>query len=280
MFKLLRIVAFSIILFSFSRVAAQSYKAMPYSQKVLDTTVIRLYYQFNYAKDPDHKSDKSMAMTVLEVGNQYLKFTDYFRRRADSVSRAYYKKVHYSEQELEALMQLLDKVRYDNTVVMNLKTGKMIYQGRIQSLYQYSKKTPQLDWKLLDSTKKIKNRFTVQKAITTYGGRDWVAWFNIEGKQPYPYGSYIFKGLPGLIFEVYDTEDNFHFTLVGGDNQKKVALYLRNEDRIKKTTEKKYRRLNKAYHRHPSAFIKAKAWSSDGTPIEIPAKPYNPIERD
>lgn len=68
-----------------------------------------------------------------------------------------------------------------------------------------------ISWKLHEETKKLGNYF-LQKATADFGGRSWIAWFtkdiNINE------GPYKFRGLPGLIFELKDTKDNFTFNLV------------------------------------------------------------------
>jgi GLPGLI family protein len=62
-------------------------------------------------------------------------------------------------------------------------------------------------WILQSDTRKI-GKFICQKAITTFRGRDYIAWFTKD--IPVPFGPWKFKNLPGLILEIYDTEDIFH----------------------------------------------------------------------
>lgn len=68
-----------------------------------------------------------------------------------------------------------------------------------------------MNWKLEKETKNIEN-IKLQKATTNFGGRKWTAWFNAE--IPIQEGPYKFNGLSGLIFEVYDSENIFHYNLV------------------------------------------------------------------
>ncbi|WP_300675476.1 GLPGLI family protein [Soonwooa sp.] len=69
----------------------------------------------------------------------------------------------------------------------------------------------QLNWKLDSETRKY-NNYQLQKATTNFGGRAWTAWFckdiNI------PEGPYKFRGLPGLIFILEDSEKDFVYQLV------------------------------------------------------------------
>lgn len=72
-----------------------------------------------------------------------------------------------------------------------------------------------LKWNLTDEKKKL-GVFDVQKATTEYGGRQWTAWFSQD--LPYPYGPYVFNGLPGLILEIYDEKENYRFSFFKNKN--------------------------------------------------------------
>lgn len=64
---------------------------------------------------------------------------------------------------------------------------------------------------LQKETKKL-GQYTLQKATTQFGGRNWIAWFTKE--IPISEGPYKFRGLPGMIFHIYDDKANFEFKLV------------------------------------------------------------------
>jgi GLPGLI family protein len=67
------------------------------------------------------------------------------------------------------------------------------------------------NWKLTDEKKKVKD-LNLQKATTNWGGRNWIAWFTSD--IPFQEGPYKFHGLPGLIVELYDDQNNYKFELV------------------------------------------------------------------
>lgn len=67
-----------------------------------------------------------------------------------------------------------------------------------------------LQWVLYGDTKII-NGIKCQMAATNKFGRRWIAYFSKE--YPQSLGPYKFTGLPGLIFELYDTRDDYHFTV-------------------------------------------------------------------
>lgn len=62
-----------------------------------------------------------------------------------------------------------------------------------------------------DSTKTVLG-YSCQLAICQFQGREYKAWYTTE--IPYQEGPWKFNGLPGLITEVYDTKNHYHFTLV------------------------------------------------------------------
>ncbi|AQX85776.1 GLPGLI family protein [Elizabethkingia bruuniana] len=68
----------------------------------------------------------------------------------------------------------------------------------------------QFNWEITKEEKNEKG-YQLQKAVTNFGGRKWTAWFtqNI----PIPEGPYKFSGLPGLIVEIYDSQNHYHYEL-------------------------------------------------------------------
>lgn len=110
-----------------------------------------------------------------------------------------------------------------------------------------------MDWKLEQETKTI-DGYEVQKATTSFGGRQWTAWFCKD--IPFFEGPYKFHGLPGLIFEVYDSQNYFHFLLQKGQ---KIS-WKSNSDRVTekfygnkpiKVTQKQLTKIYKDFYSRP-----------------------------
>lgn len=78
----------------------------------------------------------------------------------------------------------------------------------------------EMKWQLLNETKEY-NGYKLQKATTDFGGRSWNAWFSTEVN--IKEGPYKFRGLPGLIFIIEDTDQNFIYKLI--NNEKLAADY-------------------------------------------------------
>ena len=68
-----------------------------------------------------------------------------------------------------------------------------------------------MNWKLQNETKTSGN-YLLQKATTKFGGRNWTAWFTKD--IALNEGPYKFRGLPGMIFEIYDDKNNFKFSYI------------------------------------------------------------------
>lgn len=71
---------------------------------------------------------------------------------------------------------------------------------------------PVMEWKLSkdNDVKKI-DTFICSKAFLNFRGRNYIAWYT-----PYiavPFGPWKFYGLPGLILEIHDTNNNYHWTV-------------------------------------------------------------------
>lgn len=89
------------------------------------------------------------------------------------------------------------------------------------------------NWKIENEIKTI-NGFNCQKATINTYGRNFIAWYAKE--ITIPEGPYKFNGLPGLIVELYDEKEYFHFSLIKY-NPKEVREYVIPNDRLLKLSQ-------------------------------------------
>lgn len=155
-------------------------------------------HRFLYELKIHKKEDTVKVNMALDIGENFVKFFDYEFARLDSIRKKTGKNPQYFSDSDQSLVR---------------KTNSFDNKSYFSSGYDYFiiSSTDKMDWKLEKETKKIQN-FSLQKATTNFGGRKWTAWFNTE--IPFQEGPYKFRGLSGLIFEVYDSEDLFHYTLI------------------------------------------------------------------
>ena len=143
--------------------------------------------------------------------------------------------------------------KFKRVTIWNNNDNSFDIQNKISmNYYQYNKKIS-IKWELMEEKKKI-GTYTVQKALGKYGGRNWIAWFTNE--IPLPFGPYVFKDLPGLILEIYDDTDSYHFSFVENINfettlptDQMLEKYLGRHKFVIKDTEWKQIQLN--YYNNP-----------------------------
>ncbi|WBV51715.1 GLPGLI family protein [Chryseobacterium gambrini] len=115
--------------------------------------------------------------------------------------------------------------------------GKVtIYDNISRDGYRYDLNN-KIEWKL-ESGSKIIQGYQCKKAVCKYRKKIMIAWYTDE--IPIQEGPYSFKGLPGLILEIYDDKNYFNFSLVGLKNTKKPIESLPNG--IDTTYEKFYKK--------------------------------------
>ncbi|AQX07125.1 hypothetical protein ATB99_10960 [Elizabethkingia meningoseptica] len=122
--------------------------------------------------------------------------------------------------------------------------------------YYTYKTTDKISWNISGETKKIQG-YTLQKATTKFGGRNWTAWFNKD--IPFNEGPFKFRNLPGLIFELQDDHQNFIYTLV--KNKNLPGIYSTNDfletffgSKAVPITEQQKQKLLLEYYNDPFAF--------------------------
>jgi GLPGLI family protein len=158
------------------------------------------------------------------------------------------------------------------------KVAKMLIFTDKQGLYKFLYKEPliQQDWKILSDTKELKG-YKCQKAICTFRGRDYEAWFTRE--IPISDGPWKFNGLPGLIVQVYDINEHYKFELYLV-HKKKKAITLETEKHTE-TNRDNYIKTVRRYLSNPlSLFGKGIVTDSDGRVLQMRPRRYDVMDRD
>jgi hypothetical protein len=124
-----------------------------------------------------------------------------------------------------------------------------------------------------------------QKALTTFRGRSYIAWFAPD--IPLSAGPYKFRGLPGLIVKVEDTKSNFVYECIGIEYLLQKRPIVFNGSSFTKVTRTEYRKLLKAGFDNPYEVLINANRDHITMSEEVAAKirremqrplPYNPIE--
>lgn len=98
----------------------------------------------------------------------------------------------------------------NNVVTRKRNSNKNINYINLQNMFVVETEDP-IQWKLSNETK-TSGIYKLQKATADFGGRKWIGWFTKDINLNE--GPYKFRGLPGMIFELYDDNNQFKFALV------------------------------------------------------------------
>ncbi|MBK1439170.1 GLPGLI family protein [Parapedobacter sp. ISTM3] len=99
--------------------------------------------------------------------------------------------------------------RTGNEVYADYAAKELIVAERVKGeTFIYNDTLPGIQWELINEKKAIGN-FTCQKAVGTFRGRTYDAWFTPD--IPLPYGPWKLGGLPGLILEATTRDGELSF---------------------------------------------------------------------
>ncbi len=156
----------------------------------------RFIYEYQFKTDSLSTELRKENM-ILDLNPEETKFYAYEYAANDSLNKIRNFKNILWDEELPSLTRPKNSNRNTSYILTN-------------TLFKVETEDP-IKWNLSSDTKKVSG-YNLQKATTTFGGRNWTAWFNTELNLNE--GPYKFRGLPGLIFEISEDKGNFSFKLV------------------------------------------------------------------
>lgn len=249
----------------------------PIKKTVFDTASILVYYEYSYRKDSTNNK-RTEGQTLLFVGSHYLGFDDFYAWKSNRLNDSLFLAKSSPMEMLTKGMGLMQKNVYKCPLVIDLKKKETTIQVNGINNYEYTQPLPKIAWQTTDEDSAFCD-VPCKKATCCFGGRNWTAWY--APSFPLSAGPYLFGGLPGLIFDIRDDKNNFHFTLNGVENlEHSTKIYLRARNGIVRTTREKARRAIENEHRDIRKAFEMSSQSvrfSNNTKIRK-NKPYNPIE--
>lgn len=162
----------------------------------------RFFYELKFKQDST-QTEPLKSFMVLDINPDGSKYYDNVFLEKDSINKA------NNDKNTNWTKHIPVTRKKNSNENINFRTVDF-------QLYSYPTEDV-ITWKLSKETKKY-GEFTVQKATTNFGGRNWTAWFTKE--IPFSEGPYKFKGLPGLIVLLEDSQQQFSFNLI---KSKKLA---------------------------------------------------------
>ncbi|QIY91621.1 GLPGLI family protein [Chryseobacterium gallinarum] len=158
----------------------------------------RFYYELKFK--PDTIANQEIKeFFITDINPKSVKYFSLIDYKNDSITKNVSPESRYERTQLYHYIKR-DRNSFDN--INYLSAGSTPVQ---------LKSHDEMKWSILPETKMM-GSIKVQAARTHFGGRQWTAWF--AESIPFPEGPYKFRGLPGMILEIYDDRRYYHFTLV------------------------------------------------------------------
>jgi len=179
----------------------------------------RFFYEYKFIPDSNHKEEVKKEMMLLDIDKKGSNYYSQDKFVADSIGRA------ELERQLKSGGGNISVNRREKPGQVSYKVTKeypdfktFLFKNISTDRYKV-KEDKKPEWKILSDKQKI-GEYNAQKATTSFGGREWTAWFSTD--LPFQDGPYKFYGLPGLIVKVEDATGSHSMTLVGNKTVKSV----------------------------------------------------------
>lgn len=186
--------------------------------KELEPAILQCTYRCTMKLDTLGTDTKTDRM-ILRIGKNISQFYSYTAYRTDSIWKTPNGKRIWGN----AMVRAIRSKNHAQMLNANMVTNDYIYknypEGKLSTYAQLGVTSVRIeedytgqDWTLQDSTKTLLG-YPCQLATCSFRGRDYQAWFTSD--IPIANGPWKFKGLPGLILEVYDTQRHYQFQIEG-----------------------------------------------------------------
>lgn len=240
--------------------------------KILDSAVYKFAYKLIYVPDSTKVGATMENQLILQIGNKISRFysTDYFRKAEKS-------KIQMNADISQMLMPGHGlngtEIFKDNTTKKESVTTRV---AGTRDIYTYEENIPELKWKITSEMSTILS-YQCLKAITTFNGRIYEAWFTIA--IPISNGPWKLGGLPGMILKVSDIQKHFTFICTGIEVLKVKEPIRKYDGKYTTLSRKDINKLIRNLHEQAVQTYEGMGLKYIGDK-PIPKRPYNPIERE
>lgn len=240
--------------------------------------VNRFFYEYKFIPDSNNKQEVKTEMMLLDIDKNGSSYYSRDKFVADSIGKA------ELEKQLKAGGGNISVNRRERPGQVSYKVTKQYpdfktYLFKNVSTDKYKIKEDQKpEWKILPEKQKI-GTYQAQKAVASFGGREWTAWFTTD--LPFQDGPYVFYGLPGLIVKLEDATGSHIMTMIGnktiGAPADETEMQLPDNVRVLgiggkelEVTKDQFRKVWKAYVNDPAKNMREMMMKSgDGTKVSF-----------
>ena len=232
----MKIKLFLILVFFSFKISAQEKLKGKFDYKV----TYKLSFQLDSTDNESRKSEY-MYLFVCDDYSNYIS-------RAKTLSHQIVRKGNTAHTSKAALTS------FHYQIFKNRNKKELLYLYKIPKIndrFYYDQPIDLFDWQIHPETKKIKD-YKVQKATTSFAGRNYIAWFAPE--LPFPDGPYKFNGLPGLILEIRDEKGFWNFEFFGLEKLSPKERFKINMNLYQKMSQSELANLVYEYRRDPMGY--------------------------
>jgi GLPGLI family protein len=258
----------------FSQISISMGSQKPIKNEVIDTSVIRVFYELLSVSDPEKPDKPNKDYLVLEIGEKGIsRFYSDNKRRQDSILNELIK-INPTRIDMGKAMKDngISSGGDQREVFKNYPSGKITVTDHIVSSdYLYEENLNDIQWQIGTDTATVLS-YLCQKATTDFRGRHYEAWFASD--LPINDGPWKFRGLPGLILSIQDVDKHYCFQAIGLENST-LPVNFQKKDYLK-TSRKEVEKIQKRFIEDPMGFITS---SMPGANIQIKMMDENGVER-
>ncbi|WBL22876.1 GLPGLI family protein [Zunongwangia sp. HRR-M8] len=196
-------------------------------------------YQLEYQEDSTDENSILSETVVLYLGEGISRYSSLGKAVKDSLGA-------FEAPETDFNYKIYKNYQ-DNEITL----AESITADRYK--YKYEQDLNTIDWEIEPENKEILG-FSVQKAVGSFAGRSYIAWFAPE--LPFSDGPYKFNGLPGLILEISDIKDDYHFRLTAFQEFEKPVTKKSNLDNYKLVSQEELDQFRDDNDRDPIAAMR------------------------
>ncbi|ADV43216.1 GLPGLI family protein [Bacteroides helcogenes] len=245
---------------------------------------LECHYTETFKDNLNNKGKISQDEMILKIGKASSEFYSLWRRGRDHITDSLKSKGASMNDIIAAREKIIYPISVQYySIYKNYPQKGMITQTDNLALQEYmcTEKMQIPQWQIEADRCKILG-FNCQKAVTTFYGRQWTAWFTLE--IPFQDGPWKLHGLPGLILQAEDTEKDYCFKCV--EIRKVNSIIKIPKKHYIKCNKEEFDKAVKEYNGDMASFMR-----KQGKSIPIPVggneedaanrfkKSYNYIER-
>ncbi len=180
-----------------------------------DKVLIRVKYAFSHMPDTTNRENYYRENMMLIAGKNASVYLSYDKIQQDIEARDAFEK--QSRQQANVKVPTFTsppKKKQTNSmeIFYFANQHRFFIKEQLVAFYLTEEKVEKIDWKITTETRVIE-ALNCKKATGYFRGRNWTAWFAEE--LPFSTGPWKLVGLPGLIIDAYDEDNEVNFVFLG-----------------------------------------------------------------